>query len=761
MEGLDRKIEIGGYMGSDARALHEKEDIVRTISTDESTDDHKDTKGHQTVIEVTDDSSSEDGAEDHFVKDPFVPFRDMPEERKDIVTIRAIVIGCMCGCLVNASNIYLGLKTGWTFSANIFGSILGFAILKFFSTTCAHIPILGGSFGPKENGILMTAATAAGGMSSVFISAFPAIYQLDLLTTPQHDFPKIIALTAVGGYFGLCFAAPLRKFFIVHVARELRLTFPSSSATAVTIRSMHAAVGGELTAKKKAWALCIAFAFAIILRVVSQYAIGILWDWHFFTWFFIWGNYHNAAMHVETWGWLVEWTPAFIGAGMIIGLNVAFSFFAGSVIAWGIIGPTLVKYGEAFCGNPYEGTKWEPYKTCFSLSKAYATPDHPSPRYWMLWPGVLLMIVVSFVELGCQYKVITMGGAAIARGTTGGIASALRAAGRRGAWIDKHAQDHGAVDELDPQLPENRIKTWMWLPGMIIIIILTCVVTSQLFEMPVGETLLAIFLAFFFSLLAIQCSGATDITPLTAASKATQLVLGGVTKGEHWAIQKAQRLNLLGGAVTSIGANQSSDLVGDFRVGFLLGTPANLQFLTQLIGTICAVFIAPGMYILFSKAYPCINDLALSDTCAFGLPSVSAWRAVTVAMTSSTFPVPTSSGIFAIVLSIVGGIMVLMRHFVWTGERIWMRKYWPNMMVIGLAFVIPQTVYGTANVMGAVLAVVWAKKNQRSFDSYGYAVAAGLIAGEGIGGVVNAIFQIAGIGGDAYGTQIACPGDSC
>jgi len=44
----------------------------------------------------------------------------------------------------------------------------------------------------------------------------------------------------------------------------------------------------------------------------------------------------------------------------------------------------------------------------------------------------------------------------------------------------------------------------------------------------------------------------------------------------------------------------------------------------------------------------------------------------------------------------------------------------------------------------------------------GYAIAAGLIAGEGIGGVVNAVFQIAGIAGpDPYGTTIACPAGMC
>lgn len=141
----------------------------------------------------------------------------------------------------------------------------------------------------------------------------------------------------------------------------------------------------------------------------------------------------------------------------------------------------------------------------------------------------------------------------------------------------------------------------MWMPGMIAVVILACVVMAELYEMPVGESILCLFLAFFFSFMAIQCTGATDITPLTAASKSSQIILGGATKGEHWSIQKAQRLNLLGGALASIGANQSSDLVGDFRVGFLLRAPPKIQWMAQAIGTVCAVFFAPALFVLFSK----------------------------------------------------------------------------------------------------------------------------------------------------------------
>jgi len=697
------------------------------------------------------------------LQDPFSPFDGLPEERHWIVTVRALIIGVICGALVNASNIYLGLKTGWTFGASLFGAIVGFAVLKPLSRALPkHFPILGGDFGPRENNIVQTAATAAGGLSNVFVSAIPAIYQLNLLKTPQEDFARIITLTIVGGYFGFAFATPLRKFFIIYVARELRLIFPTPSATAMTIRSMHLAVTGEAIAKLKMRALGWAFSGAVLLRVVSQYAPGILWDWHFFTWFFIWGNYNNAAINVENWGWYLEWTPAFIGSGMLVGLNTSISFYAGSILAWGIIGPILVKTGAAVGYSPYpDDPKWSKVATFASLSTKYSTADLASPRYWILWPGVLLMITVSFVELAFQYKVFWYVGKAVLRASRDYTNKAARVMGKKAPFSELgniQSDEYLVEDSAD----ENElVKWWMWFPLLVFVIIMTCVVMGVQFNMPVGMSLLSIFLAFFFSFLAVQCSGVTDITPLTAASKASQIVLGGATKGDHWTVTHAQRLNLLGGAIANMGANQASDLTGDFRVGFLLRTSPKQQFLAQGLGTICAVFIAPALFVLFAKAYPCILD-SNAETCAFSGPSVAAWRAVAVAMTDPTFPVPTSSGIFAICLSILGAAMIFVRQFAYKGKWAKYRAYHPNMMCIGLAFVLPQTQYGLAMLIGSVPCYFWAKRNPKSFDIYGYAIAAGLIAGEGIGGVINAIFQVAGIAGpDPYGTNIACPADSC
>jgi uncharacterized oligopeptide transporter (OPT) family protein len=49
---------------------------------------------------------------------------------------------------------------------------------------------------------------------------------------------------------------------------------------------------------------------------------------------FLAGMAPDLAIALESWGWLIEWTPAFIGSGMLVGMNVAVSYFAGTLLAW-------------------------------------------------------------------------------------------------------------------------------------------------------------------------------------------------------------------------------------------------------------------------------------------------------------------------------------------------------------------------------------------------------------------------------------------
>jgi len=181
---------------------------------------------------------------------------------------------------LNSNNIphslYLGLKTGWTFGAGLFGSMLGYAIIKPLSKV---LPTAfgGGYFGPKENCCVQSAATAAGSLGLLFTSGFPAAYQIGLLgNSPKEDFGKLITFTACCAYYGMFFAVPLRKFYIL----KQKLVFPGSVAAAHILRSLHTGKNAEAIAKKKVRALVIAFGLAIVLRVTSEYAPGLMWDWH-------------------------------------------------------------------------------------------------------------------------------------------------------------------------------------------------------------------------------------------------------------------------------------------------------------------------------------------------------------------------------------------------------------------------------------------------------------------------------------------------
>ena len=94
---------------------------------------------------------------DDAINDLYVPLPmnlNLPEEH-NILTVRAIVVGTILGALVNASNLYLGLKTGFNFGSAMFGAIFGYGIIKSLSKF-DKLPLLGGSFGPQENSIIQS-----------------------------------------------------------------------------------------------------------------------------------------------------------------------------------------------------------------------------------------------------------------------------------------------------------------------------------------------------------------------------------------------------------------------------------------------------------------------------------------------------------------------------------------------------------------------------------------------------------------------------
>jgi uncharacterized oligopeptide transporter (OPT) family protein len=460
----------------------------------------------------------------------------------------------------------------------------------------------------------------------------------------------------------------------------------------MTIRSMHAIGSGAADAMKKIKALGFSFIGAFLHIIVSQYADGILHNWHIFTWFYIWSGYKNATtMAIESWGWYIQFTPAFFGSGILVGLNAAISWWGGTVFAFAIVGPILVHYGECVGIPMAEEGKWATWINYNSMSGIGEEGWVASPRYWFLWPGVMVLIVYSLVEFLVHFKILYTGTKMAFREGAASLNRRLQARGKSSPFLEKQAAR--AIDESvlveDFAPPDQQVPVWVWVTGTALFTVITAIICHVQFEMNAGLGILACILGIIFAFLSIYGGAVTDCTPLTASAKASQLVYGGITQNGH-SIENAQRINLVAGNIASGTADVATSLVSDFRIGFLLKTPPKLQFYAQGLGAIVSIFLAPGVFVLFMSAYPCVwrPDAIDDPTCPFKAPSVFAWKAVAVAVTNPTIPIPLSCAIFSIVMGVLCGIQALVKNFYLVGSREKYRNYLPNWMSVGVAWVL-------------------------------------------------------------------------
>lgn len=353
-------------------------------------------------------------------------------------------------------------------------------------------------------------------------------------------------------------------------------------------------------------------------------------------------------------------------------------------------------------------------------------------------PGTMLLLCGSFAELGANYRTIW--------------ASVVQLLAPISQVFRKINIDEKDVI-YDPAPDNEQVPWWAWTGGIVASTILTCVVLGVQYGQNVGVSILSIIFAFIFSFIGAESTGRTNITPVTSIGNASQLVVGGITRG-HYPVRDAQLLNLTGGMVALGASEQSADMLGDLKTTHLLGASPRVQFYAQMVGALVSIFMSVGVYVLFSEAYPCINNLAGQANCSFPAPDVGAWRAIAVAVTSPTLPIPSSSGYTSIGFAIIAVLVTFVKYrFIPTSKHGWV----PNLNAIGIAFILPTATYPTAMAVGSTFVYFWQEHYPVAYGMYCYAIAAGFIAGEGLGGIVGAVLQVAKVSGNLHGTSAGCP----
>jgi len=228
------------------------------------------------------------------------------------LTLRGMLLGALITVVFTASNVYLGLKVGLTFSSAIPAAVISMAVLRLFSNAII-----------LENNMVQTQASAAGTLSSI-------IFILPGLVMMGHwqgfPFLQTLGICAAGGMLGVMFSIPLRRVMVVQSA----LPYPEGVAAAEILRVGSAdAEGGEETRRGLRDILfggTIAAAFSVIASGLKLFAESIsLW----FT--------AGASVVRLTMGFSL----ALVGAGYMIGIVSGIAILIGLVLAWGVAVPYL------------------------------------------------------------------------------------------------------------------------------------------------------------------------------------------------------------------------------------------------------------------------------------------------------------------------------------------------------------------------------------------------------------------------------------
>lgn len=227
------------------------------------------------------------------------------------LTLRGLILGSILTVIFTASNVYLGLKVGLTFSSSIPAVVISMAVLSLFKTS----NIL-------ENNMVQTQASAAGTLSSV-IFVIPGLFMCGYWS----EFPlwQTFMICLCGGGLGVLFTIPLRRAMVV----ESKLAYPEGRAAAEILKVANKDQSdkkGKQGVKEIALGSFIAAIYSLLSSgfklIASESSFAFIWNKMAF-------------------GFSAGYSFALLGAGYLVGLAGAMALFVGMFLAWGVFTPYL------------------------------------------------------------------------------------------------------------------------------------------------------------------------------------------------------------------------------------------------------------------------------------------------------------------------------------------------------------------------------------------------------------------------------------
>ncbi|MFY2835468.1 OPT family oligopeptide transporter [Achromobacter xylosoxidans] len=478
------------------------------------------------------------------------------------LTFRGVLLGAVITIIFTASNVFLGLKVGLTFSSAIPAAVISMSVLRLFKD--ANI---------LENNMVQTQASAAGTLSAI-IFILPALVMMG----HWQGFPfwQTLGICAAGGMLGVMFTIPLRHVMVV----QSDLPYPEGVAAAEILRVGSAeraqdvaADAGRAPAGPAATGMGDIVSGGVVAAAVSFAASGlrVLGD-GVSGWFALGGAVFRLPM---------GFSLALLGAGYLIGIVAGLAMLTGLVISWGIAVPILTSMAEI----PAD----------MSLAK-FATG---------LWSSQVRFIGAGVIGVGAIWTLATLF-MPMARGVKASFSALTRAGAARAGKAPRTERDLSAG----------------WISVVTLVLVAVLVITFQVFlaDAPLSAAAVwklvayAVLFAFVFGFLVAAACGymaglvGTSTSPISGVGivaivlvSLLLLVLGGELLAVQNGVQMTIALAIFSTSAVVAVASISNDNLQDLKTGWLVGATPWRQQVALLIGCVLgAAVISPVLDLLYN-----------------------------------------------------------------------------------------------------------------------------------------------------------------
>ncbi|MDF3033751.1 MAG: peptide transporter [Alphaproteobacteria bacterium] len=621
-------------------------------------------------------------------------------------TLKAVLLGILLAIVLAGSTAYLGLKMGQTISASIPAAVISMTVLRMFRQS----NIL-------ENNIVQTIASAGYVVASGIIFTIPALIVMGYWQ--EFGYWQITTIAIVGGGLGVLFSVPLRRALII----DEQLKFPEGVAAAEVLKA-----GDQVSSKDKtgvgtlaAGALCASiFKFCQTgLHVLGESIQG-------------WFNIGGAVFGLSS-----GFTFSMMGAGYIVGMQVAINLLVGAALAW-------------FIGVPLY--------TAFSTPQDFGLGADASAFDWAMAvrTSKLRYIGVGTMIFGGLYALFSLIGP-----IRTAIASSFAAIqkSRLGLAVTMVRTDH--------DIPMTTVLLFVIALSVPVFIIFHNVLGAA--DLPITSALYWITVTFLtlFSLLigfigasiggymaGIVGSSANPISGITigailAVSAALLVLLGGEISfgGEtKESLSLAATVIMIGGVVATAAA-LSCDNLQDLKAGYILGATPWKQQVCLIVGVIAgACVIAPILQLLY-EAYGIggrFPRLGMDPAHALAAPQATLMASVAEGVFSNALDWP----LVFLGVGVGLGIVVIDRGILGPMKS----EYRLSVMAVALGIylpievIMPLVIGGTVNFFARLHLKSQQSRHgenyprvEASTERQGLLFASGLIAGDALVGIMLAI----------------------